>query len=293
MAVYPSDINTAAQVDAQNFSVGHDGMLSRHPLSRLSGEITESERDYIANELCRSGVPVEVDLLDGQVVYDWHRYQVALQLGKLVVHNQLDSPDPPGYLISRLLSVRALDRGQCAAIEVTLRWWHPTGRPKKPAQDAGLVCYQFPAMTTRSMAEEAGVSETYIRMAKRVYRKGGEGAIREVVLGELSLRAADIMLSGVGRREGVATIGVDVDGEQSTTWPTRDDQPPDAPHGSSVGEDASEITASSWVGMVMMLTGENRRLKRDNRELRSENRLTDARVVRLSNPRAQTRRPVP
>ena len=104
-------------------------LLPRHPLSRLAGELTPIERAGLIVELSGTTTAVEVDVLDGRVIYDWHRYEVAMELAKTVVYNRIDDDDPAGYLIGRLVGGRSLNGSQCAAIEVTLRSWQPTGRP--------------------------------------------------------------------------------------------------------------------------------------------------------------------
>ena len=114
-------------------------LLPRHPLSRLAGELTPIERAGLTVELSGTSTAVEVDVLDGRVIYDWHRYEVAMELAKTVVYNRIDDDDPAGYLIGRLVGGRSLNGSQCAAIEVTLRSWQPTGRPKKAAKSAELA----------------------------------------------------------------------------------------------------------------------------------------------------------
>ena len=266
-------------------------LLPRHPLSRLACELTPVERAGLIVELSGTTTAVEVDVLDGRVIYDWHRYEVAMELAKTLVYNRIDDDDPAGYLIGRLVGGRSLNGSQCAAIEVTLRSWQPTGRPKKAAKSADLAGKPPPTMTTKVMAAEARVCETYIRMAKRVYRNGGEGAIRKVIVGEVSLSVVDAVLSESKRRKGFAetdraSAAPDGVGKKPATEHMEDDVPPvTAGDGALVdgdGEDTEGLANSSWVAIALAFMAENRRLKRINQDLESENRLLSAQVAKLS-----------
>ena len=146
-------------------------------------------------------------------------------------------------------------------------------------------------MTTKAMAAEARVCETYIRMAKRVYRNGGEDTIRKVIVGKVSLSVADAVLSESKRRNEAAetdrgSVAQDSDGEKPATEHMEDDVPPvTAGDGAPVegdGEDTEGLANSSWAAIVLALMTENRRLKGVNRDLESENRLLSAQVAKLS-----------
>ena len=266
-------------------------LLPRHPLSRLAGELTPIERAGLIVELSGTSTAVEVDVLDGSVIYDWHRYEVAMELAKTVVYSRIDDDDPAGYLIGRLVGGRSLNGGQCAGIEVTLRSWQPTGRPKKAAKSAGLIGKPPPTMTTKAMAAEARVCETYIRMAKLVYRNGGEDVIRKVIVGEVSLSVADAVLSESKRRKAPAetdraSAAPDGHGEKPATEHMEASVPRvsggDGEPADGESEDTDGVSNSSWGVIVLALMTENRRLKRVNRDLESENRLMSAQVAKLS-----------
>ena len=269
--------------------------LPRHPLSLLSGKLTADERDHLVDDVSQSKTAVVFDVLDDHVLYDWHRYEVAVELEKRIVFNHLHHDDPTGYLISRLFGGRSLDRGQRAAVEVSLRSWQPTGHPKKTAKNTALNEGSATMMTTKDMVEEADVCQTYIQMAKRVYRKGGEAEIRRVIDGELSLNVADNMLSG--RTRGERSVGVDngpdsVAATRAATSETPTDVHADAivppvPSGDDAlaggdvdGEDGP--TYPFWADVMLTLTRENHHLKRVNQDLEEENRLLRARVEQLS-----------
>lgn len=271
------------------------GLLPRHPLSLLSGELTPVERACLIVELSGTTTAVEVDVLDGGVIYDWHRYEVAMEMAKTIVYNRIDDADPAGYLIGRLVGGRSLNGGQCAAIEVMLRSWQPTGRPRKAANSASLTGKPPPTMTTRAMAAEARVCETYIRMAKRVFRNGGERAIRKVIVGEISLSVADAMLSKNKRgKESAETDGVrtapDGHGGKTATGLTEVSVPPDPLEDTTTVDENSEepdgVARSSWVAIVLVLMAENRHLKRVNRDLERESRTLSAQVAKLTRRRS-------
>ena len=266
-------------------------LLPRHPLSRLAGELTPVERAGLIVELSGTSTAVEVDVLDGSVIYDWHRYEVAMELTKTVVYNRIDDDDPAGYLIGRLVGGRSLNGSQCAAIEVTLRSWQPTGRPKKAAKSADLAGKPPSTMTAKAMAAEARVCETYIRMAKRVYRNGGEGAIRKVIVGEVSLSVADAVLSESKRRKAPAetdraSAASDGHGEQPAMEHMEASLPQvslgDGAPADGESEDTDGVANSAWVAIALAFMAENRRLKRINQDLESENRLLSAQVAKLS-----------
>ena len=266
-------------------------LLPRHPLSRLAGELTPVERAGLIVELSGTATAVEVDVLDGRVIYDWHRYEVAMELAKTVVYNRIDDDDPAGYLIGRLVGGRSLNGSQCAAIEVTLRSWQPTGRPKKAAKSAALVGKPPPTMTTKAMAAEARVCETYIRMAKRVYRNGGEGAIRKVIVGQVPLSVADAVLSESKRRNEAAetdpvSVAQDSGGEKPAMEHVEASLPQvslgDGAPADGESEDTDGVANSAWVAIALAFMAENRRLKRINQDLASEKRLLSAQVAKLS-----------
>ncbi len=272
-------------------TVTENRLMPRHRLSWLTGDIAPDERAKLIAEISRSDAPVMVDVLDDRVVYDWHRYEVAVELGKDITLNRLEDADPPGYLIRRLLGGRPLNLGQHAAIEVTLRLWRPTGRPKKTAKNASIPEGEHPTMTTMEMAAEAGVCATYIRMAKRVHWNGGEGAIRQVIAREVSLNAADVTLSGAkfGRPGAAASDRPD----SVAAGPEAGDDAPGMEHGGILaslgdasgcggGDDWDAPTSSFWVLYAFRLMTENRELKRANGRLEKDNRSLKAKAERLS-----------
>lgn len=271
-------------------------LLPRHPLSRLTGEITPDERAGLIADLSRTDAAVVVDLLEGSVIYDWHRYRVAVELGKIIVFNELDDDDPPGYLISRLLGNRTRSRGQQAAIEVTLRSWQSTGRPRKPANNAVFSERPNPTMTTMAMAREAHVCATYIQMAKRVYLKGGFEVILRVINEEVSLSEADMMLSKRTRPAGVDRPGsgsVVKKREQGTMYPTPDDasEPAGRPEETAAPanrDDGGGSTNFSPLCLIPNLMRVSTELKRDNERLVEENRTLRDRVARLRKSQATT-----
>ena len=270
----------------------------RHPLSFRAGELTVAERASLMDTVSRSEAVIEVDILDGLVVFDWHLYEIALELGKPIAENQLDDHDPQGYLIRRLFGGRSLNRGQCAAIEVTLRSWWPTGRPGKTAKNAELADGTRSMMTTKEMAAEAHVCQTYIQMAKRVHRDGGQPAIRQVISGRETLNAADVRLSGRQHRK----TGTDANhrpetvacGHESGLYATgivhgQTLAPSHEATGCGEGNDRDAPQTFSLARYALGLLDDNRTLPRDDERLVRENRSLREKADRLFQARLDIR----
>ena len=110
-------------------------------------------------------------------------------------------------------------------------------------------------------------------------------------MGEVSLSVADTTLSESKRRNEAAetdrvSVAQDSDGEKPATEHVEASVPQvslgDGAPADGESEDTDGVANSAWVAIALALMAENRRLKRINQDLESENRLLSAQVAKLS-----------
>ena len=135
------------------------------------------------------GMPsvVEVQTLDGEVLWDWDRYVIARELGMEVRVVRYEGSDPVGYLCAQGLHERQMNQSLKALIVVAMCRWAPRGRPRKSTHTVDFGDDVFANRTLEVMAEMAGVGTTSISQAKAVY---SFGLADQVLAGDLRFHDA-------------------------------------------------------------------------------------------------------
>ena len=253
--------------------------LERHILSGLMGEPTQLDTDRAMARLKAAGGPVLIYRYEGKVLHDWREYLAAQKLGLRLVFSDVATDDPQGFLIGLLFDVRGWAKYQRAALVVLMRHWQRPGRPRKAANVAGFTDATAQPMTVAEMAAEAKVRDRYIYMAKRVHRHGGEETLRRVIHGQTSLASVD------KRYRTPRKNGEDGNKEQSETADALDGQESDC---NNVGraelmdqdQAAAMEAGQNATALVLDLTLQINRLRRENRRLKEDNRLLTRLVER-------------
>ena len=253
--------------------------LARHIFSGLMGEPTQLDIDRAMARLKEAGGPVLIYRHEGKVLHDWREYLAAQKLGLRLVFSDVETDDPQGFLIGLLFDVRGWAKYQRAALVVLMRSWRGPGRPRKAAKVAGFTDATAKPMTVAEMASEAKVRDRYIYMAKRVQRHGGKETLRRVIHGQTSLASVD------KRYRTPRKNGEDGNAEQTRTADALDGQESDC---NNVGraelmdqDQAAAMEAGpNAKALVLDLTRQVNRLRRENRRLKEDNRLLTRMVGR-------------
>ena len=254
--------------------------LDRHMLGALMGEPTQFDIDRTMSKLNQTGGPVLIYRYEGKVLHHWREYLAARKLGLPVVFNDVETDDPQGFLIGVLCDGRGWAGYQRAAMVVLIRLWQGPGRPNKAANVAGFSEATDKPMTVAEMATEAKVCDRYIYMAKRVHRQVGEETLRRVIHGEISLDSVDKRYRA-GRKD-----GDDGDPGQTTADDALEERQSDCNDvGPANMTDQNRVATierdPNPTALVLELTLKINRLRRENRRLKTNNRLLTATVERL------------
>ena len=139
---------------------------------------------------CHAG---EVTIYEEQVLYGRLRIQIAIETGKPVRVVEYLGPDPLAYALSHWQDKWDRTKSQRAVAIARVYEWQGTGRPKKPAVNAGFSPDDIPRVTTEVMANEAGVSRKLMQGAKRIVEEDPYLA-DEVASGHMAVtKAVDVL----------------------------------------------------------------------------------------------------
>lgn len=188
-------------VSLPTFEVGKNGAqysdcLNQHFLSQILGT-----RDQVTLQRLKAGMQVQqvgdralgipsvvdVQILDGQVLWDWDRYVIARELGMAVKVVHFEGSDPVSYMCAQSLHERHISQSLKALIVVAMCQWAPRGRPRKSTHTVDFPEPAFCNRTLEVMAEMAGVGTTSISQAKVVHRFG---LADQVLAGEMRFHDA-------------------------------------------------------------------------------------------------------
>ena len=155
----------------------HSVEVRRHELSELLGgrdpkDLGRLREAMRAQQIIDNQTVVEVETLEGKVLWDWDRFLIARELGMRVQFTPYDAGDPVAYLCIHALHTRQWSRSQKAVLVVAMCRWAGHGRPKKSTHSAGFSHESTGSVTTEMMATMAGVSSTTISQAKAVHAAG-------------------------------------------------------------------------------------------------------------------------
>ncbi len=126
---------------------------------------------------------VEVDTLEGAVLWDWDRCLIARELGIEIRFEQFDAGDPVAYLCIHALHTRQWSHSQKAVLVVSMCRWAGHGCPKKSTHSVDFSHESTGSVTTEMMATMAGVSSTTISQAKAVHAAGFGADVMDGSLG--------------------------------------------------------------------------------------------------------------
>lgn len=175
------------------FTAAQCQALPVHPICQVleAGAAGKAEwlLDY-AKKACHAG---EVTVYEEQVLYGHLRIKVAIETGLPLRFVEYLGPDPLAYALSHWQDKWDCTKSQRAVVIARVYQWQGTGRPKKPAIDAGFNPEDIPRVTTEVMAHEAGVSRKLMRGAKRIVEEDPYLA-DEVASGHMAVtKAVDIL----------------------------------------------------------------------------------------------------
>ena len=114
---------------------------------------------------CHAG---DVTIYEEQVLYGRLRIKVAIETGLPLSVVEYLGPDPLAYALSHWQDKWDRTKSQRAVTIARVYQWQGTGRPKKPAANAGFSPDDIPRVATEVMANEAGVSRKLMQGAKRI-----------------------------------------------------------------------------------------------------------------------------
>lgn len=166
----------------------HSAEVRRHELSELLGgrdpkDLGRLREAMRAQQIIDNQTVVEVETLEGKVLWDWDRCMIARELGMRVLFKRFDAGDPVAYLCVNALHTRQWSQSQKAVLVVSMCRWAGHGRPKKSTHSAGFSRESTGSVTTEMMATMAGVSCTTISQAKVVLANGFAADVLDGSLG--------------------------------------------------------------------------------------------------------------
>ena len=139
---------------------------------------------------CHAG---EVTIYEGQVLYGRIRIQIAIDTGLPLRVVEYLGPDPLAYALSHWQDKWDCTKSQRAVAIARAYQWQGTGRPKKPALNAGFNPEDIPRVTTEVMANVAGVSRKLMQGAKRIVTED-RCLADEVASGHMAVTKAVVIL---------------------------------------------------------------------------------------------------
>ncbi len=177
----PDTVVSYPTVKAGMNGARYSDCLNQHFLSQILGtrdQVTlqrlraAMQVQQVADRALGIATVVDVQTLDGAVLWDWDRYVIARELGMEVRVIRFEGSDPVSYLCAQSLHERHSSQSLKALVVVAMCQWAPRGRPRK-----STICVDFPEAafsnrTVEVMAEMAGVGTTSISQAKVLYSFG-------------------------------------------------------------------------------------------------------------------------
>ena len=205
----PKWVATAPHRKATNDGVataGVEARLQQHPLGDSVPRRTLAQRRQLiaAMELLKhaddgADCHVEVLTLGDEVLWDYERYEIAVELGLEVRPIPFRGSDPAVRLCIETLHAPQFNGGLRALIAVVSCAWAARGRPAKLTLG---VSFRGTPWTIQEMANLGRVGTTRISEAKDICKFGLEHVVltRELTFGEAlkrvkSVRAADLAQS--------------------------------------------------------------------------------------------------
>ena len=176
---------TAGQVTAAIAPAARQ--LERHPLSEACGDMVQSTYQCLVESVAENDEMPEVVVYEGKILYPWEFYAAHQNLGKPVQLVEYQGDDPVAYIVQKHLLRPHHTDGQRAMSVVMVYDWKQRGRPKKSTPGEDLCAEHKLQKSEPELAAMAGVSVTYIQMAKAVFKH--EDQIWDMVLnGDASLK---------------------------------------------------------------------------------------------------------
>lgn len=156
--------------------------LEQHELSAAFPAMSDTELIALTDDVAAHGQRDAGTLFEGKVLDGWHRYQACELAGVEFKADQYIGDDPVGFVMSRNAHRRHLTASQRAAAIVLCSEWKPVGSNQHGGSTPGGE-----ALSTKQMAEAAGVGTTTVEEAKTAVRAGLGGDVRD---GKMSAKAA-------------------------------------------------------------------------------------------------------
>ena len=191
-----------------------EARLRKHSLADTVPSRTPAQRRQLvaAMELlnCADDVAdchVEVLTLGEEVLWDYERYEIALELGLNIRTIPIKGNDPTVRLCLEALHAPQLNAGLRALIAVVACKWAGPGRPPKPT--LGVTFRDIP-WTIEEMATLARVGTTRISEAKQICAFQLEDMVlaRDIAFGEAFKMASLVRAAGLSKRvhDGALTL---------------------------------------------------------------------------------------
>ena len=252
--------------------------LSKHPLADSVPARTPAQRRQLvsAMQLLKraddvSTCTVDVLTLGSEVLWDYERYEIALEIGLDIRMIPVKGSDPTVRLCIEALHGPQLSAGLRALIAVVACEWAGPGRPKKVTLG---VSYRDTPWTIEDMARLARVGTTRISEAKELFEFRLEGKVlaREITFGAAFKMASIVRAAGLSKsvRDGEFTFDQAYRKAVVESESAGNDQEHDA--ASSIGPDEERVATpesapASWkeekaamLCRIKELTAENARV---------------------------------
>ena len=210
----PTPIKRRRAPSANGSAKSPAARLSKHYLADSVPARTPAQRRQLvsAMQLLKraddvSTGTVDVLTLGSEVLWDYERYEIALEIGLDIRMIPVKGNDPTVQLCIEALHGPQLSAGLRAMIAVVACEWAGPGRPKKVTLG---VRYRDTPWTINDMATLARVGTTRISEAKEIceFRLGNKVLAREITFSAASKMASVVRAAGLSKsvRDGESTF---------------------------------------------------------------------------------------
>ncbi len=189
--------------------------LRKHHLATIVPTRTPTQRrqmmatiELLTTAEDRAKCHIEVLTLGDEVLWDYERYEIALELGLEIRTIPIKGSDPTVRLCLEALHAPQISAGVRALIAVVACHWAPSGRPKKVTLG---VSFRDKPWTIEEMSALARVGTTRISEAKQIGEFQLENLVlaRELSFGEAVKRVRLVRAAGLSEAVKAGTLAFD------------------------------------------------------------------------------------
>ena len=159
--------------------------MKQHPLSAAFPAMAAEDFEALKDSIADIGVQNPITIFEGMVIDGWHRFTAANEVGMPCPTVDLEGVDPRDFVLAQNKARRHITQAQLGLAVTAVHAWRPHGDQK-----AATMGTQCPSLTTKQLAEAAGVSERTIKQAKAVQSKAAPEVQEAVKRGDIGLPKA-------------------------------------------------------------------------------------------------------